>query len=78
MKVPVVVVFKREDIAFLSDLIIQEKDRLVALRYEPQTVEQLDSMTGRLKQLVSTLQSINEGMVNAIEYQRELKNVEEN
>lgn len=78
MKIPVVVVFKKEDVAFLSELIIEEKDRIIARRNEPQTNEQLDEMTARLRRLVSTLQSINEGMMTTIEYSREMKEQEEN
>ena len=76
--IPVVVVFSKQDIVTLSDLITEEKDRIVASKNEWNTSENLDAMTVRLRQLVSALTALNEGMVTAIEYSRELKEQEKN
>ena len=56
--IPVVVVFSKQDIVTLSDLITEEKDRIVASKNEWNTSENLDAMTVRLRQLVSALTAL--------------------
>lgn len=69
---PIVVLFDRDDVQFLSELITNERERIAVDTDNPPTEEELEFVTDRLYKLVSLLKAVNEGARNAVETMREM------